>query len=604
MSRHQIRANQVITTFGPGAMVDFPDKSVIIAGLEDWSYEKDHGCLIHEPRLAAKVGRLLQKKSVELRVPPPASEGRFIKGRITPGVTGYVFPHWFIVQNIEISKEKHRRRRLVNRAELNPQQRFRDGDKTHPVVPVRFVRACRNGHVGDLAWRAFAHHGPNPCSRPLWIEERGTTGDLSDAWIVCDCGASRCMRDAALKGSLGRCNGSRPWLDDHEAGCKDDSLLLIRTASNAYFAQMLSVISIPDSISTIHATTLSMIDDALAKITSAQELRILRNLVSSVDERLKHFSDEQVITAITEVREGTVAAVAKPVKKVEFDKLASAVQGAATDQMEDDFFAREMDRSHWNAPGLEGIEKVVMVHRLREVSALIGFTRFDPASSDVSGELDIEVQRAPISRAPRWMPVSENRGEGIFIQFRPDAIAEWAARDAVMRRAIELEESFSQWKANHPSAKGDFPGAIYIMLHSLAHLLITSIAMECGYPLSSLRERIYAPAPGSADMADCYGILIFTSSAGSEGTLGGLVTSAQDIRRQILKAVQLGSLCSNDPVCSSRGIGYGSIDRISGNACHGCLYIAETSCERFNQYLDRCLVAPTIEARGCEFLRI
>jgi hypothetical protein len=603
VSRHQIRANQLITTFGPGAMVDFPDKSVIIAGLDKWKYPKKHGCTIDEPRLAAKVAPLLSRRSVKLRLPPPSEENRFVKGELTPGVTGYIFPHWFIVQNVEKSPEKHRRRRLVNRAELTAQSRFKDGEKTHPVVPVRFVRACRSGHVGDLHWRSFAHSGSGSCNRPLWIEERGTTGDLSDAWIVCECGASRCMRDAAQQGSLGTCNGSRPWLDDHESGCKEDNLLLIRTASNAYFAQMLSVISIPNSISQLHAVVLDLLDGTLGRIQNQEQLSTMRPLVPEMD-ALKQYSDEQVMAAIAEVREDKVPAVAKPVKLVEFEKLASAVPGEATDQMNADFHARLMEPSRWEAPGLEVIEKVVMVHRLREVAALIGFTRFDPASSDVSGELDIVVNRASIGTTHEWIPVSENRGEGIFLQFRAEAVADWLAREAVVRRAVELEASFSEWKANHPAAHGEFPGAAYIMLHSLAHLLITSISMECGYPLSSLRERIYAPAPDAKGMDGCYGILLFTSAAGSEGTLGGLVHSAQDIRRQILKAVQTGSLCSNDPVCSSRGIGYGSIDRISGNACHGCLYIAETSCERFNQYLDRCLVVPTLEARGCEFLRL
>lgn len=603
MSRHQIRANQLITTFGPGAMVDFPERSVIIAGLDRWQYPKNHGCTIDEPRLAAKVAPLVGRKSVRLQVPPPTEESRFVKGKITPGVDGYVFPHWFIVQNVENSPEKHRRRRLVYRAELTPQNRFKDGDKSHPVVPVRFVRACRSGHVGDLPWRHFAHSNASACTRPLWIEERGTTGDLSDAWIVCECGASRCMRDAAQQGSLGMCNGSRPWLDDKEPGCREDNLLLIRTASNAYFAQMLSVISIPDSISGLHAAVLGLLDDTLGLIQGPGDLAVLRRTIPRL-EILKPYTDEQVMAAIAEVRDERVPAVAKPVKLVEFEKLSSAVPGEPTDQMDGDFFARLMEPSRWEAPGLEVIEKVVMVHRLREVAALIGFTRFDPASSDVSGELDVDVKRAAIATRHDWVPVSENRGEGIFLQFRAEAIAEWMAREAVIRRKVALEESFAAWKASHSSAHGEFPGVAYIMLHSLAHLLITSISMECGYPMSSLRERIYAPAPDAKEMDGCYGILLFTSSAGSEGTLGGLVYSAQDIRRQILKAVQSGSLCSNDPVCSSRGIGYGSIDRISGNACHGCLYIAETSCERFNQYLDRCLVVPTLESRGCEFLRL
>lgn len=106
-------------------------------------------------------------------------------------------------------------------------------------------------------------------------------------------------------------------------------------------------------------------------------------------------------------------------------------------------------------------------------------------------------------------------------------------------------------------------------------------------------------------MEDRYGILVFTASSGSEGTLGGLVHAARDIGKHLLRGIHLGTLCSNDPVCSSsRGVRHGAIDRIAGSACHGCLFIAETSCERFNQFLDRTLVVPTIDRRGCEFFRI
>jgi hypothetical protein len=40
---------------------------------------------------------------------------------------------------------------------------------------------------------------------------------------------------------------------------------------------------------------------------------------------------------------------------------------------------------------------------------------------------------------------------------------------------------------------------------------------------------------------------------------------------------------------------------LSGAACHGCLYIGETTCERMNDFLDRSLVVPTVEGLGAEF---
>ncbi len=610
MSRPQIRANQLITTFGPGAMVDLPEKSIIIGGLDTWSYEKDRGCEIEEPRLSAKVARILRRQnlgfqgmSIRLRRPPPATDLPFRPGVTTPGITGYEFPHWYIVQEVHQSPEKYRRRRLVYQDELH-NSRFRNGGKLHSVVPIRFVRACKNGHVGDIHWRNFVHRGEISCQRDLWIEERGTTGDLGDVWIVCDCGSTRTISDAAGHGALGICNGSRPWLDDSEQGCTESNRLLVRTASNAYFPQTLPVISIPDGLKEVEAAVLDMWEECLVKVTSPEKLPFALEFSKTAADRLAPFSHEEIMEQICRIRDGKEAeGVAKPVKQIEFEALASAAAEHQTDKPDGDFFVRELAAEHWQAPMMAGVEKVVQVHRLREVVALLGFTRFEPESADVTGELDMQVKRAPIVRKPKWMPVSENRGEGVFIQFKTEAIDAWAASPGVIRRSQELAESLEKWQAVHPLSPIEFPGISYIMLHSLSHLLLTAISLECGYPLSSVRERIYAP-DARGNMQGCYGLLLYTASAGSEGTLGGLVHAARDIRRHMLRAAQIGTLCSNDPVCSSGVAGTASISRITGCACHGCLYVPETSCERFNQFLDRSLVIPTLNRHDCAFLSL
>jgi hypothetical protein len=148
-----------------------------------------------------------------------------------------------------------------------------------------------------------------------------------------------------------------------------------------------------------------------------------------------------------------------------------------------------------------------------------------------------------------------------------------------------------------PADKANFPGLPYIMLHSLSHLLITAVSLECGYAASSIRERIYAGAAG-------YGILLYTGSPGSEGTLGGLVEVGKRIEYHLARALELGSLCSNDPVCAQHEPDNVQEERfLHGSACHGCLLIAETSCERRNEFLDRALVVPTVEGRGAEFFQ-
>ena len=133
------------------------------------------------------------------------------------------------------------------------------------------------------------------------------------------------------------------------------------------------------------------------------------------------------------------------------------------------------------------------------------------------------------------------------------------------------------------------------MLHSLSHLLVTAVALECGYSASAIRERVYAGEYG-------FGILLYTGASGSEGTLGGLVEMGRDIESHLQRALELGRLCSNDPVCSQHDPANRLEERfLHGSACHGCLLIAETSCERRNEFLDRALVVPTVATQNAAF---
>lgn len=251
---------------------------------------------------------------------------------------------------------------------------------------------------------------------------------------------------------------------------------------------------------------------------------------------------------------------------------------------------------------MQPFERVVRVHRLREVVAQVGFTRFEAVSADIDGELDIDVEAAELARHARWLPAIENRGEGIFLQVRSEAFEDWFGRSAVQERGRRLLAGYECWKADHGGSQHRFAeeGGLlpYVMLHSLSHLSITEISLECGYPASSIRERVYC----NRDTG--YGILLFTGSSDAEGTLGGLVQVGSRISAHVEAALELGMLCSNDPVCSQHEPASQHDRRfLHGAACHGCLLTSETSCERHNEYLDRSLVVPTIEAADAAFFR-
>ena len=235
--------------------------------------------------------------------------------------------------------------------------------------------------------------------------------------------------------------------------------------------------------------------------------------------------------------------------------------------------------------------------------ALIGFTRLEPIVKGVDGDPidqhDIGAKRADINNKELdWVPAIENFGEGLFLGVSEAALQTWRQGDGVKQHSSKHREACKLWNRDHGLKANDFdwPGEAYLMLHSLAHLLITTAALECGYGASAIKERIYS-FPGQG-----YGILLYTSGSGSEGTLGGLVSLADRIDQLVAGALERGRLCSNDPFCSMHQPESDLEKRYShGAACHGCLLIAETSCEQRNQFLDRAFVVPTLDVIDASF---
>ena len=597
-----LRQSQVVTSFGPGALVDLPEHSVIVGGLGTWKGQ--HLVPVHEKRLEAKLAQALGQPGIKLFAPPPFDE-RDEQQRSSIG--GFVFPTWFETQTtVAGGGGRHRRRRLVGwdatengRYYIDPQEPKKT-DAKKKLVPVRFVCGCKRGHIDDIDWKRYIHEGLTDCTRPLWIEERGTAGDVADVVVGCDCGKERRMYEALSLGPLGTCRGRRPWLGSIPSeGCKQQNKLLVRTGSNTYFPERMSVISLPEGDDRLMDAVIRNWD-ILSDARTADDVRN-RRFDRQVKVDLADFDDDTVLRAIMSHGAEGLPETELSVKAAEFEVLASGQARVGKDTPESTFYAETLlDRAKWggNEPGLESVLRVVALHRLREVIAQVGFTRILPPATEVDGELDPAIERAALDVQHDWLPAFENRGEGVFVQLDPAHVAEWAGRGAVIARAQQLEAGFAIW-AQERKIDRTFPGAPYVMVHSLAHLLLTASAEECGYPASALRERVYALHPGQ------FGMLIYTATPGADGTLGGLAACASRIGPLIRRAVELGALCSNDPICAHHAPNDPHGDRpLHGAACHGCVFVAETSCEQRNDLLDRSLVVDTIDGAGTGFFHI
>lgn len=596
----KLRQSQIITTFGPGALVDLPDKAVLVAGLEHWVGEAR---MVHEPRLLANLRRRLHLPNIVLRAPPvPDGEDDY-----SVGLVAWEFPEWFVAQYEVTSKPFGRSRPLIHFKALTKgrYQAADDGQgkrtrKDWPVVPIRFVQACPNGHIDNINWKALIH-GTAECAGSLWLDERGTTGDLADLFLRCD-GCDRphmqlvkLQSTSEEKSALGECAGRRPWLGPQaDEQCKGPdgkphrNKLLIRHASNAYFPAVERAISIPDHDERVRKAVDAVWDDFLSVAESVKDVQRERKK-AKVSAALEGLTDADVWSEC-ERRLSKTELAFRNLKDVELDTFLAASDEPVQDIPDGDFLAQRVTLTPDREGAMALIDRIVLVHRLREVSAEVGFTRFETLGMPIESEVDLGVRLAPLALDLRWLPAIENRGEGIFLALDPGRVQGWLERPAVRKRGRTFLAGIQGMTPNHPVLleKVESIYLPYILLHSLSHLLITAISLECGYAAASIRERIYV-------RDGAYGLLLYTGTPDSEGTLGGLVQVGGQLRHHLETALELGRLCSNDPVCAQHRPDHPHENRLlHGAACHGCLLVAEPSCERRNELLDRSLVVATV----------
>ena len=455
------------------------------------------------------------------------------------------------------------------------------------------------GHISDIDWYAFVRETyTHDRAGQLWFDEGGAGNDFTEIYVRDERNDNRRrpLSDVTVPGAriLGTCQGRKPWLGPRiRDACEEPNRLLTRSASNAYFSQTLSVIHIPDAEAALKEAVDTVFEDFLQYCESVEDVTRERRK-QRVLTALEGHSDA-VVWADIQRRKGGAPTENRSIKQAEFETLMASPDSMGEDVPGGDFYARARSLAGLPAEFEGRLDRVVLVHRLREVVAQVGFTRFESALPDIDGELSLQVELAPLARETIWLPAIENKGEGIFLSFSGDAIRRWLARPGVRARAERLVAGFQAWVERKRTADAKFPGLPYLMLHSLSHLLITAVALECGYSASAIRERVFAGEYG-------YGSLLYTGAGGSEGTLGGLVEVGRDIESHLQRALELGRLCSNDPICAQHDPADPHEERfLHGSACHGCILIAETSCERRNEFLDRALVLPTVSTPDAAF---
>lgn len=585
----QLRRTQLVTTFGSGSIVDMPDYSVIIAASNYW---KDASPILHEPNLEKllKVSHFKQpyvSENTEEDYTPDIPAFRFPIMHFCPDC-GKLMPYW------GFGSESGNKCKKCNKN----------------LVPSRFIAACINGHLEDFPYRWWVHNGDfSECPSDdredkLKIEFSDETGGLESIVVTCTiCGKSRSMAGSLGKDALRgyHCRGKRPWIGmkavhNDPIACKAPLRALQRGASNVYFPQTASALTIPPWSSKLNQEIELKWENLSAVLDANPSEDSLRLVIQGLFHELLQLGFYCVDDVLREICKRQHEDNGEDYTKQDLYEDEYQVFCLRDYEQPDDLQFR-IESTEVPESLTDYIEDVIMVKRLREVLALKGFRRISPEKPENGDDrfdgYHLEGDCVPLSETPlNWYPGIEMLGEGIFIKIKENALAAWEEQNeeyyAPMKKRLE---------ASNVECENFSPR--YVLLHTLSHLLIRQLSIECGYSGASIKERIYSTYPESSHKMA--GILLYTSSSDSDGSLGGLVRNAlpdtfETIFRNLL---QEASWCSSDPICiESKAQGY---DSLNYAACHACTLLPETSCEMRNCLLDRGAVVGSILDRSRGF---
>lgn len=645
MGNKQIRTGQLIAPFGPGSIyTDRRGVPHVVAGLDHWFKQWDAtlGRMVpctnaqeferFEPRLSTllRVARFCAPPDYRaFRRTNPADQPPPNANLFVPALR---FPCWY-----RQTKTGAMRRFNLDATQLPKPP---GGGRWQPV---RFISVCAAGHLGEFPWKQWIN-----CQCPghgdLYLTDRGGS-ELNSIKIECrSCppnsvgrqGRSLALTTIKPNVALGEqsefqkagiaCAGERPWLGEgaNEQSCNQPLIAGLINQTNIYFPRIISAIALPDlrprnpAIATIRneiaslqtvgvaRTVWNMGDRAgtVAMVKAGLDALGIANDPAQVQEALQSLFDDNV----AQLPNGTVHPAAP---ESDFLAFRRAEFNIIRNQVNDPQNVPNLRVIPTDVPEeLAGLfARVNLVERLRETRVFYGFDRLEPNNGALAQMPDIAMRQLfrdpPTTPPDRWLPAAEVFGEGIYVELDEHRLVEWQTNRASWLRN-RLDDGFVArlggiFQTMPPLSPANREWASrYLLVHSLAHILINQLVFECGYSTASLRERLYVSSDSASPMA---AFMIYTAAGDAEGTLGGLVRLGRPERLGpvVRRALGRASWCSADPVCSEHLGGQGS--RLANlAACHACVLLPETSCETINQGLDRAMVVGTPDAREQGFL--
>jgi len=608
-AKKPIRRSQLISPWGVGQMINFPkDESLMVVGLDMWEEKFRTICELDEFKVTEE--RLAKRLGVkEFRLPPDFRDPG-------PGVTNpslkipFVrFPRWhycircghmdkvsiYDSQKPTCSGISFGSGRSCNEIAERKRQR---------LIPVRFIAICPHGHIEDFPFMQWVHGGAQPEGQHnLRLRAGRSSGALSGIEITCSCGAHKTMAGAFNEQSLTKitvtCSGGRPWLGQeadrsNTTHCGQHLIVVQKGASNVYFSQVRSSIYLPQWENSVDRHMVDVLEKNWRWLTSGMvdgkfdRMRFELVAEQKFNPDKRDFYTQKLLDAATKRISGAESSAAddseEKYRKMEYDAILGEAGGENQDFFVTKNHANSYDDSETGGAFINCFTSIGLLHKLRETRAFVGFSRWLP---DDGKTLTEKKNFIKLGQRIEWLPAVVVRGEGVFFEFNDKRLKEWAAKEDIKKKAKFLSDNYNRPR----EAKGLKRREIkpeFVLIHTFAHLVINQFSYECGYGSSALRERIYCNLEYPDDTMN--GVLIYTASGDSEGSLGGLVRQGKpgNLETIVYNAIENARWCSSDPICiDSHGQGPNSCNLA---ACHNCALLPETCCEESNMLLDRAML--------------
>ena len=584
--------SQFVLTYGPGSIIETKNGPRLIPTLKrglgnNYSVGTFEKFEINDVRLCNYIQKSGNAENKARIVALPSNAG-LEKKQNTRVYATQIFPVWKICYG---RKKNKKHSPILYSGQECP---LCHTDEDSGVV--RFVAACSAGHLDEVNWN-YAIHQSRDC-KPQYYYWKTSGSSLANIEIECpNCHLKKTMQEIYKMRFF--CTGRFP---EKELASSNYSPYYSSPNRKKNFDKFMKItqrqlasLRIPDTLTLL---TIPKYDNQLTNVLQRRSVSaILDNFLNMPETIRKNMDEAELSNWLISSLSQKISPEAMKIVQDEFEKsgideflsfyrqlhsggssfidlmyeeFESLLSGAGVHKK--NFIMDECEVFPQPVGSFIPSLEVYPVKKIRTITVQTGYRRMISGANDQDAT---SVSTAVNLDNSYWYPGFEGFGEGIFITLSDGKIPD-----------ISHNNVYSDWKKyklSGYSGNSEWtdicaePG--FVWLHTLSHALIKALANFTGYSSASLRERVYLSRDGTNG-----GILIYNTSPGEDGGMGGLTGTIQSFRNITEEAEKIIKICSNDPLCNDLKK---SEDSINGAACYSCLLVSETSCEHRNLWLDR-----------------